>query len=146
MPITYSIDHKLGIVRETWTGEITVDDVRAAWTHYLTDPEILALRATLADVRGASFKFSAWDVRRLIQTLVDPMLRGRDWITAIVLSGPSQLDMTRHYQELAEHYSRDAIFFSEGEALQWLIHERIGLPGEGRWSPWGQREQPGEPH
>ena len=148
MPISFTIDTRLGIVREKWTGKVTVEEVRQHWTHYLTDPEILALRATLADVREATLDFGGWQMRRLIETVVDPLLQGRDWITAILIGGSRQVDMSRTYQELADHYSRDAIFFEEHDAIEWLVRQRAGLHAAGRSAPWGDKRggPPGEPH
>jgi len=146
MPITFSIDTRLGIIRETWTGKISAEEVRAHWTRMATDPEALALRASLADLREASLDFGSWQMRRLIDTVVTPLLKGRDWISAMVVAGPFQLGMTRQYQDLADHYSRDAIFFNEHEALEWLIRQRAGLPGPGRSAPWGDHRRTSEPH
>ena len=146
MPITFDIDSNLGIVRESWTGKISAEEVRAHWVRMLTDPEVLALRASLSDLRQASLDFGGWQMRRLIDTVVTPLLNGRDWITAMIVAGPFQLGMTRQYQDHANHYSRDAIFFNEHDALEWLVRQRAGLPGLGRSVPWGDSRRTIEPH
>jgi hypothetical protein len=143
MPIFYDIDRKLGIIRERWTGSVTAEDVKLLWTRYLADPEILALRATLADLREATLEFGGAQLRRLVQTVVDPQVQGRDWISAIIVAGPVQLDISRQYQDLADHYSRDAIFFDEHDALEWLLRQRATPHGMGRWAPWGDRRGDG---
>ena len=146
MPITVSIDKKLGIIREMWVGSISAGEVREHWTRLLTDPEALALRASLSDLREASLDFGGWQMRRLIDTVVNPLLQGRDWISAMIVAGPLQLGMTRQYQDLADHYSRDAIFFNEHDALEWLMHQRSGVQAQGRSIPWGEGWRTGEPH
>ena len=137
MPIAFTIDRKLGIVREYWAGSVTAEDVKELWSHYLSDPEIMGLRATLADLREATLDFGGAQLRRLVSTVVDPQVQGRDWISAIIVAGPVQLEMSRQYQELAENYSRDAIFFDEHDALEWLMRQRASPHGVGRWAPWG---------
>ena len=139
MPILFDIDRKLGIIRETWVGSVTAEDVKQLWSHYLADPEILALRATLADLRDATLEFGGAQLRRLVETVVDPQVQGRDWITAIVVAGPVQLELSRQYQDLAEHFSRDAIFFDAHDALEWLMRQRAKPHPVGRWAPWGER-------
>ena len=147
MPISFTIDNKLGIIRETWSGKVTVEDVRALWSHHVSDPEALALRATLADLRDATIEFGGWQMGRLIETVVDPVLQGRGWITAILVEGPVQLEMSRQFQELADHFSHDAIFFEEHDALEWLIRQRAGSMAGGRSIPWGDPgKRSGDPH
>jgi len=136
MPITFSIDDRLGIIRETWSGVCTIEDLRGLWTHYMSDPEILALRVTYADLRTASISFAGWQMRSLVKAVVDPVLQGRDWLTAIVVDGPIQLGMSRQFQEFADHFSRDAIFFDPQDALEWLVRGRAEMSA-GRALPWG---------
>ena len=136
MPITFSIDPKLGIIREKWSGVCTIEDLRGLWTIYMSDPEVLALRVSYADLREASITFAGWQMRSLIKAVVDPVLQGRDWLTAIVVSGPIQLGMSRQFQEFADHFSRDAIFFDPQDALEWLMRGRAEMSA-GRAMPWG---------
>jgi hypothetical protein len=146
MPITFSIDRNFGIIREMWVGRISSGEVSEHWTRLLTDPDALALRASLADLRAASLDFGGWQMRRLIDTVVNPLLQGRDWISAMIVAGPMQLGMTRQYQDLADHYSRDAIFFNDHDALEWLMRQRAGSHAPGRSAPWGDGPRTSEPH
>jgi hypothetical protein len=136
MPITFSVDNRLGIVRETWIGAVTAQDLRSLWTGYMADPEILALRVTYVDLRAASITFAGSQMRSLIKEVVDPVLQGREWLTAIVVSGPLQLGMSRQFQEFADHFSHDAIFFDDQDALEWLMRQRAER-SLGRAAPWG---------
>jgi hypothetical protein len=56
----------------------------------------------------------------LIQSIVHPILAGKDWKTAIVVESPLQFGFSRQYQAFADHYSKDAIFRSLEEARSWL--------------------------
>jgi hypothetical protein len=124
MPITYTIDREKKLITEVWTGEITAGDLATYWKRYLDDPEVLAIRRTLVDLRQANILFNGSDLQILIQTIVLPVLNGRDWKTAIVVEGNIQYGVSRQYQFFAEHYSKDAIFDNMDEARHWLT----GLP------------------
>lgn len=121
MPITYSIDREQKLITEIWTGEINAECLAAYWQRYLEDPEVLAIRRTLVDLREAEILFKGSDLNRLIQTIVLPVLKGRDWKTAIVVEKSHQFGVSRQYQTFADHYSKDAIFYDVGEARNWLI-------------------------
>jgi hypothetical protein len=124
MPITYTIDREKKLITEIWTGEVTAECLAAYWKRYLDDPEVLAIRRTLVDLRQADILFNGSDLQILIQNIVLPVLKGRDWKTAIVVEGSIQFGVSRQYQVFAELYSKDAIFSNIDEARHWLI----GLP------------------
>ena len=85
MPIAYSIDRENGCVVETWTGDVTARDLTAHWRRYLADPEVLALRRTLVDLRHCRIMFTAAELSQLVERIVLPALHGMNWRTAIVL-------------------------------------------------------------
>ena len=120
MPITYQIDRGQKLITEVWTGEIKAADLAAHWKHYLADPDVLAIRRTIVDLRQAVILFKGSDLDLLVQTIVQPILAGRDWKTAIVVEKPVQFGISRQYQVFAERYSKDAIFRSVEEARNWL--------------------------
>jgi len=120
MPISYSIDAQLGIIVETWVGDVSASDLAEYWKNYLANPEVLALRRTLVDLRQANPTFTGRELSALISSIVDPILQGRDWKTAIVVEKPVQFGVSRQYHAFAEHYSRDAIFSDPASALKWL--------------------------
>lgn len=121
MPISYAIDRQLGIIIETWQGDVHAEDLRSYWQRCVTDPTFLELRTTLADLRAANICFSGEEMMTLITSVVLPQLAGRDWQTAIVVEQPVQFGVSRQYQMFADHYSRDSIFHSYDEALCWLL-------------------------
>jgi hypothetical protein len=123
MPISYSIDSRLGIILETWVGNVSAKDLADYWRSYLANPEVLSLRRTLVDLRQAHPVFTGSELSGLISSIVDPVLQGRDWKTAIVVDKPVQFGISRQYHAFAEHYSRDAIFSDPASALEWLTSQ-----------------------
>ena len=119
-PISYSIDRSLGIIFEVWRGDVTAADLGSYWKAYLANPEVLELRRTLVDMREATICFTGGEMLELVSNLVIPLLRGRDWKTAIVVQKPDQFGVSRQYHFFAEQYSTDSIFFESDEALRWL--------------------------
>ena len=120
MPISYSIDHEHGHILEVWTGEIAATDLAAYWRGYLADPQVMALRKTLADLRNCKILFTGKQLFDLVNGIAIPALKGRTWKTAILVEDPGQFGISVQYQAFAESYSRDAIFKNPDDALAWL--------------------------
>jgi hypothetical protein len=127
-PITYTIDSRLGVIFETWTGAVTAADLRAYWTSYMNDPQVMALRITLADLRRANIQFSGDELNGLVCGLVEPKLQGRQWKTAILVANPVQFGISRQYHAFAGLYSNDSIFADRDLALCWLIGKQAENP------------------
>ena len=128
MPITYSIDHENGCVVETWTGDVTARELMAHWRRYLSDPDVLALRRTLVDLRHCHIVFTASELAEMVSRVVLPAIQGRRWRTAIVLGDPSHFEMSRQYHAFAESYSKDSVFSTPDAALAWLRSQRLQSP------------------
>jgi hypothetical protein len=120
MPITYTIDREEKLITEVWTGEIQAEYLEAYWRQYLKDPEVLAIRRTIVDLRRADMLFTGEDLDGLIQSVVLPALKGRDWKTALVVESSSQYGVSRQYQHFAHYYSKDSIFHNMEDARNWL--------------------------
>ena len=123
MPISYSIDNEKNCILETWTGMITASDLGAYWRHYLADPNVMTIRRTAVDLRECRILFSGEQLAELVETIVLPMLSGKDWKTAIVVTDPLQVEVTRQYHILAESYSKDAVFDTPEAAMDWLSRQ-----------------------
>ena len=123
VPITYSIDAASGVILEVWEGNVTAADLRRYWEAYLADPEVMALRRTLVDLRQARIQFTGAELSVLISMVVEPALKGRNWITALLVARPVVFGVSRQYQVFAERYSRDAIFQNFDDALEWLTRQ-----------------------
>ena len=138
-PISYTINRDLGVIFEVWKGDVTVADLQSYWQSYLADPEVLAIRRTVVDLRGANIQFTGNELSNLVAAVVIPVLQGRDWKTAIVVERPVQFGVSRQYQVFAERYSVDSIFYSPNEALYWLLQQ-----GEDRVESPAIKRLPGE--
>jgi hypothetical protein len=115
------IDREKKLITEVWTGEVQSQDLAAYWKSYLEDPDVMAIRRTLVDLRQAEILFNGFDLDMLVKRIVLPALNGRDWKTAIVVEKSFQYGLSRQYQVFAERYSKDAIFYNSEEARQWLM-------------------------
>ena len=120
MPITYSIDPQLGVIFEKWSGDVLASDLASYWRSYLADPEVIAISRTVVDLRDSNPRFTGAELADLINTIVLPVLAGREWVTAIVVGKPVHVGVSRQYQVFAERYSRDAIFEEPEQALVWV--------------------------
>ena len=121
MPISYVIDRQKGIIVETWTGDVFAEDLAEYWRGYLADPDVLSIRRTLVDLRRCRIRFTGAQLDGMVDGIVAPALKWRDWKTAIVADGPVQFGVARQYQVYAERYSFDAIFDDPESAVTWLL-------------------------
>jgi hypothetical protein len=128
VPITYSIDHENGCVVETWTGDVTARELAALWHRYTEDPEVQALRRSLADLRHCRIAFTPEELSHLVERIAVPALSGKRWRTAIVLGDPSHFEMSRQFHLFAESYSQDSVFSTPEAALAWLRSQRLQSP------------------
>ena len=85
----------------------------------------MAFRKSLSDLRGATLLFSEQDLQLAVRKAVAPLLKGKDWISAIVVRTPTQFQMGSKYQGFALAYSRDAIFSNLDEAKRWLQKQQL---------------------
>jgi len=108
-----------------WTGDITADELALYWTQYLKDPQVLSIRRTLVDLRESNILFRGEVFSHFVSTIVEPVLSGRDWKTAIVVSEAVQFGVSRQYQVFADSFSRDSIFYDDDSALEWLIQQKL---------------------
>lgn len=129
MSITYAVDEALGVVREVWVGEIHPEEVRAHWARMLTDPAALAVRRSFSDLREARFRFTGAELDELIRAEILPRLGDGGWRSAMVVSRPAQLGVSRQFQVFASTFSRDSVFYDLDEALAWLLGD--APPGAG---------------
>lgn len=121
MPISYVVDRQKGLITETWTGDVAAADLSAYWREYLKDPDVLAIRRTLVDLRQCTILFTGAQLSILVRGTVVPVVNGQDWKTAIVVDHPVQFGVSRQYQVFAESFSVDSIFEDPEAALAWLF-------------------------
>ena len=124
MAITYRIDVENRLIEEKWVGAIDASGLRNYWINYLADPAVLEIRKTIVDLRDSIIMFNGYQLQNLIELHVLPILKGRDWRTAIVVDNPLQFGVSRQYQAFADKYSKDAIFKNMEEARRWLLSQK----------------------
>jgi hypothetical protein len=124
VPIAYTIDRENGCVIETWSGDVSARELAAHWRRYLADPDVMALRRTLVDLRHSHIVFTAAELSQLVERIVLPALHGMYWRTAIVLGDTDHFEMSRRYHLVAESYSQDSVFSTTEAALAWLRSQR----------------------
>ena len=120
MPISYSIDREHRCIHETWTGFITAKDLGDYWRHMLADPVVMVIRRTIVDLRECRILFSGEQLAELVESIVLPLLNGKNWRTALVVGDAVQYEITRQYHVLAESYSRDSVFSTPEAAMTWM--------------------------
>ena len=71
MPCTTEIDHKLKIVRNTYTGNITKEDLANVWRHLLSLKEFTELKYNLlSDYRNSNFDIPLKEEDGMVQFLI----------------------------------------------------------------------------
>ncbi len=123
MPISYAIDPALGIIFETWTGTVHAGDLADFWRNYLADPEVLACRRTLVDLRECGVEVHGSDLANLIETIVLPKLGTMKWRSALLVGHAIQFGVARQYEVFADYYSRDSVFTDRQAAVSWLLQD-----------------------
>ena len=121
MTIQYAVDHERRVILETWLGDVSASDLASHWRRILVDPEILAIRRTLVDLRQGNIGFTGPELARMVRSIAIPMIGGKHWKSALVIERPVQFGISRQYQVFAETYSEDAIFHDPEAAMRWLL-------------------------
>lgn len=121
VPITYTTDVQRRVVLTTWTGLVSVDEVRAHWIALFEDPEVVSAKRILADLTGASVMFAGAELARLLRDIVAPRVKGERWVNALVVARPDQYGSSRQFSTFNEQLGSDAIFFDRDEAIAWIL-------------------------
>jgi hypothetical protein len=124
MPITYSNDPAQRIVLESWSGDVHAADVRAHWTQMLEDPVSLSIRRSLTDVRQAVPQLAADELERVVNEVLIPGLKGRCWLSAVVVASADQLRLTHRYRA-TQRLNEVSVFSDADTALTWLLRQEV---------------------
>jgi hypothetical protein len=117
--ISYVVDDVLDLILEEWRGDVTAEQLGGHWRAFVSNPRVMACRRTIVDITDANVLLVGNDFRNLIESIVTPALKGRKWVTAIVVRSDVQYGISRQYGAYAL-YSEDQIFRSVAEALAWI--------------------------
>ncbi len=75
------------------------------------------------DLRSATLVFSDQDLLAAVHEVGLPLLQGRDWVTAIVVHRPAQLQLASRCQGIAASIGHDSIFSQVDEASRRLLKQ-----------------------
>jgi len=125
--ITYHADIEKRVVFETWTGAINVPELRSHWEVCLTDPDVLAIKRTLVDLRECEILFSGAEWVNQLERFVlgNPVVPG--WLTAIIVNKSYIHGVARQFLTYTSGVLTGEIFNSSDAALAWL-ENRPQLP------------------
>ncbi len=133
MPCTYFIDKRRRVVLETWTGDVTAAMVKSLWKRYLADPEVMAIRRTLADLRQCNLLLTGRDLSHLVDTVAVPGVKGRDWHSAVVVGSPDQYGFSHQFHVFSSIFATNQIFHDYDRALSWILEQDVhDAPGAGK--------------
>jgi hypothetical protein len=122
--ITYELSELDCLIVETYSGEVSIEDLRRHWTEMLIDKGALAFRRSLADLRAATLLFSSQELALAIKEVVLPTLQGRSWLAAIVVRNSAQLQLVSRFQGYAARFIYDAVFSDYDEAKRWILAQQ----------------------
>ena len=120
MPITYEIDRDRGIVYHVFTGQVGLDELERYWRTFLAEPDLPQPLALYADLRRGSLKVNGEDVQRIVQMVIEPLLRGRRWISAAVIGSPTDYGVTKQFMVYSDQFGVTQVFYEPDEALAWI--------------------------
>ncbi len=123
MPITYTIDRALQLIRVVWHGQVDDNDLRAHVQRLLLDPEARALGRNVTDVRAARMQLNGLGISSVVSQVIEPGLGGQRWRTGFVVSGPAQFGMLRQFEAYSDGTVAVGIFEEIAEAERWVLSD-----------------------
>lgn len=123
VPITYAVNTEQNFVQVTWQGDVTGEEYRTHLRAMLRDPDALRAGRSLTDLRGANVLLSGAELNAIGNVEAVPLLSGRRWKTAVVVSSPLNYGLTRQYQILSQSEDTDCVFGDPDDALAWLLKD-----------------------
>lgn len=122
--IAYSIDFDQRIVLETWSGRISDVVLDRHWSACLSDPQVLGIKRTLADLRHCEVTFTG---RQWVETierfvLANEALSG--WQSAIVVNQSYIYGIARQFLSYTSDFITGQIFDSPSDAFDWLARSQ----------------------
>lgn len=123
MGITYEIDAEAGIVFERWTGRITATDLAAHWRTMVRDARVTSCTLDMADIRECEIEFSGEAMRQLVETILEPVFRGRQLRLAVLVQAAVQFGVARQHRAFSGTFAEVAVFTDELEAREWILSQ-----------------------
>lgn len=117
MPYQLEIDADTGVCIETWTGELTVNDVHASIESRHADPRFDESTPRLIDLTEAEGRLSSHEIRELAVMHQASRFRGA---CAFVAPRDYQYGFTKVFEAMAQGDRLVGVFRSRESALHWL--------------------------
>lgn len=67
------------LIIEVWSGDVSKTDLQQHWTSHLRAPKVMAIRRTVVELRQATITFIGTELSELVDSVVVPVLLGKDW-------------------------------------------------------------------
>ena len=114
-----------GILWQTWTGEIKMDQLVQLATNKVTPETDSPIKCAVSDFRPANFSVAPAEVWKLVETYMDNPDRRRGWRWAILANQPDHVGLATLFQHRGQNISMEVeVFATEDSAVAWLLQPR----------------------
>jgi hypothetical protein len=114
-----------GILWQTWTGEITMDEMVAQASTAVTPETDSPIKCAVSDFRSATFAVAPAEVWKLVERFAEQPDRRRGWRWAILADKPDHVGLATLFQHRGQSITMDVeVFATEDAAVAWLLEAR----------------------
>ena len=123
-----SIQHRHdrhGILWQTWTGEIKMEEMLKQVTTAVTPENDSPIKCAVSDFREASFAIAPAEIWSLVERYLENPERRRGWRWAILANQPDHVGLATLFQHRGQNISMEVeVFATEDSAVAWLLQPR----------------------
>jgi len=119
MPISYTIDHDLGVVFRTFTGDITLEVLAQHYKELLSDTNTAEIMTWVTDMRGCTLSVRGDDIRELVWQHIEPRMKGRRWHCATIVDTGVQYGAANQFAVYSSECGETRLFYDQREAIEW---------------------------
>jgi hypothetical protein len=114
-----------GILWQTWTGEIQMEQMVQQASTEVTPETDSPIKCAIADFRPATFAVAPADVWKLVERFMEDPDRRRGWRWAMLANQPDHVGLATLFQHRGQQISMDfEVFATETSAVAWLLEPR----------------------
>ena len=123
-----SIQHhhdRHGILWQTWSGEIRMDQMVEQAGSEVTPETDSPIKCAISDFRPATLAVAPADVWKLVERFMEDPDRRRGWRWAILANQPDHVGLATLFQHRGQNLSMEVeVFATEASAVTWLLEPR----------------------
>jgi hypothetical protein len=123
-----SIEHrrdKHGILWQTWSGDVTMEDLVEVVRLPVTDENDSPIKCAITDFRAVHFQVAPAEVWKLVEAFESRPDRRRGWRWAVLANKPDHVGLVTLFQHRGQDITMDVeIFAKEESAIEWLLSPR----------------------